>query len=385
MAEEEGPPDPSSFGVYYARLLHQQNMLQDAARTDTYRQAMMCNEADFDGRVVLDVGAGTGILAFFAAQAGAARVYAVEASRMADKAARLVSAVGNAHLARTAEADEAGAYEERVGAPYGARVDALDPNFRIHVVRARVEDAELPERVDVIVSEPLGFLLVHERMLEAFVTARDRFLAPGGTMFPTTAVLKALPVTDPALWNEQHAKASFWRSEVFYGVDLTALYEDALEEYFSQAVVGHFNMDNAVADVPSTKAFDFSTITLRDLREFDVPLDFLATKTAIVHGLGCWFDAAFHGTSRLVTLSTGPAAPGTHWYQCRLLLKHPIAVNANQRVVGNIHFKSNDRLSYDLTLQLHLAGTDISSSQRIRLDDQMYHYLQTPPSHHNVI
>lgn len=58
-------------------------MMQDYVRTNTYQRAMLSNTADFNGKVVLDVGAGSGILSFFAIQAGAKRVYAVEASNMA--------------------------------------------------------------------------------------------------------------------------------------------------------------------------------------------------------------------------------------------------------------------------------------------------------------
>ena len=58
-------------------------MMQDYVRTNTYQTAMLANTADFTGKVVLDVGAGSGILSFFAVQAGAAKVYAVEASNMA--------------------------------------------------------------------------------------------------------------------------------------------------------------------------------------------------------------------------------------------------------------------------------------------------------------
>lgn len=58
-------------------------MLQDFVRTSTYQHAILSNTNDFDGKVVLDVGAGTGVLSFFAVQSGAARVYAVEASSMA--------------------------------------------------------------------------------------------------------------------------------------------------------------------------------------------------------------------------------------------------------------------------------------------------------------
>ena len=156
--ETERPPDPSAFGVYYARLQHQQNMLQDVVRTDTYRRAIVGNADDFRGKVVLDVGAGTGILSFFAAQAGAGRVYAVEASAMAERAATLAASQGNARLARYAP-DESRA---KAGALSTSKLsadaawDALDPTARIHVVRGKVEDVTIPEHVDVIISEPLG-------------------------------------------------------------------------------------------------------------------------------------------------------------------------------------------------------------------------------------
>lgn len=245
-------------------------------------------------------------------------------------------------------------------------------SFRGHLLRERGRRA-VPARRDATFF--LGFLLVHERMLEAFVAARDRFLRPGGLMLPSTGTILVQPVTDGALWQEQEAKAAFWLASDFHGVDLTPLHEDALEEYFSQAVVGYFAPESALCETAAAYKFDFATCTVAELRDFVIPLDFLITKTAIMHGVGCWFDTTFDGSVERVVLSTSPSMPGTHWYQSRLLLRRPIAVNAGQRVTGTLDFKANDRLSYDVTLALHLEGTDIASSQVVRLDDQMYHYL----------
>lgn len=58
-------------------------MMQDYIRTATYHKAIISNLKDFQDKVILDVGAGSGILSFFAAHAGAKKVYAVEASSMA--------------------------------------------------------------------------------------------------------------------------------------------------------------------------------------------------------------------------------------------------------------------------------------------------------------
>ena len=50
---------------------------------------------------------------------------------------------------------------------------------RIEVVKGRVEEVDLALQVDVLVSEPMGTLLVNERMLETYLYARDKFLTPG--------------------------------------------------------------------------------------------------------------------------------------------------------------------------------------------------------------
>ncbi len=57
----------SPFEDYYGTLIHQQNMLEDSVRTSTFHKAIMYNQADFKDKVVMDVGAGSGILSFFAA------------------------------------------------------------------------------------------------------------------------------------------------------------------------------------------------------------------------------------------------------------------------------------------------------------------------------
>ena len=139
----------------YAHLQIHREMLQDKTRTGSYKKAIM-DHADecFKDKVVLDVGCGTGILSFFAAQAGAKRVYAVDASDIVHTAAQVVETNGMGDV--------------------------------IKVVRGTVEDVELPGLddvgggVDVIVSEWMGYLLIYESMLRSVIIARDRFLKPDG-------------------------------------------------------------------------------------------------------------------------------------------------------------------------------------------------------------
>ena len=55
-------------------------MIKDRQRTKAYFDAINANSKYFKNKIVLDVGAGSGILSIFAAKNGAAHVYAVEKS-----------------------------------------------------------------------------------------------------------------------------------------------------------------------------------------------------------------------------------------------------------------------------------------------------------------
>ena len=57
-----------------------QEMLKDVVRTKTYQNVIYQNKFLFQSKIVLDMGAGTGILSLFCAKAGAANVYAVSVS-----------------------------------------------------------------------------------------------------------------------------------------------------------------------------------------------------------------------------------------------------------------------------------------------------------------
>ena len=70
-----------------------EEMLKDEVRTTSYRNAMIHNSHLFKGKVVLDVGCGTGILSMFAAKAGAAKVIGVDMSSIVEYARKIVEVV----------------------------------------------------------------------------------------------------------------------------------------------------------------------------------------------------------------------------------------------------------------------------------------------------
>ena len=140
-------------------------MLKDTVRTRTYQRAIMDNPNDFKDKIVLDIGAGTGILSIFAARAGAKHVYAIEFAEIAIFAQEIV------------------------------RKNGLQD--KITVIKGKMEEVELPvPQVDIIISEWMGYFLLYESMLDSVLWARDKYLVPGGKMLPGRAQVFVAAIED---------------------------------------------------------------------------------------------------------------------------------------------------------------------------------------------
>merc|ERR1719373_1275650 len=97
------------------------------------------------------------------------------------------------------------------------------------------------------------------------------------------------------------------------------------------------------------------TCTVESLQNIEIPFVFPINQPCLVHGIAGWFDAIFEGSDSVVTLSTAPWCPGTHWYQIRFLLETPLAVNAGLKM------EANNVQSYYVRLHMQIKGTSISS------------------------
>lgn len=356
---------------YYASLAEQQNMLQDRVRTGTYFTAILEHRAAFEGAIVMDVGAGSGVLSCFAALAGARRVYAVEASDMADHCARLVAS--DARLRDVVKVIKGRVESE------ATRREILE-DLSKGLSKSQLTDSRV---FDVLVSEPMGTMLLNERMIESFLIARDVFLKPrGGAMFPRAARMHCAPYEDAALRDEIENKAAFWTcasSKDFYGIDVSVLGDAARKAVFAQPVVDAFDPAILLAP-PATFEFDFESsretsieetrasgafaLAAEHLESLRLEADFVMHRGGAVHGVAWWFDVEFDvrlpggepGPHRRF-LTTAPGAPTTHWFQIRAPIRDEYGV------LGNV--EKNTRLSVATTMA---AGSDQSYAVTSRLE-----------------
>ena len=283
----------------YEKIQIHEDMLRDAARTQSYRYAMLQNKALFQDKVVIDVGCGTGILSMFAVQAGARKVYALERSDIADQAEKLIAANGMSD--------------------------------KIEVVRGLAEDLELPEQADVLVSEWMGYFLLYEGMLDSVLAVRDRWLRPGGAMFPSTASLHLALLSHPELYE---ARIEFWRrpDPLLGGLDLSALVPFAQRCNFQEPVVDFVEPDQMASTSHTLLHLDLMTCRPEQYKHLSESFTLSGIMRGALSGLLGWFRVGFPGDKGVV-LDTGPdSGQRTHWRQTMFMLNEPMQLEQDTEV-----------------------------------------------------
>lgn len=286
-------------------------MLSDKIRMDAYREAIF--KSVKPGDVVVDLGAGTGLLGIWALRAGAAKVYAIEKTDAIHLAKEIARANG-----------------------------CLD---KMEFVNRNSMDVELPERANVVVSETLGSFGIDENALQFINDARERFLVDGGILIPESIELFSAPVEDA----ESYSKIDFWRQ--IPDVD----FSPAFDLFSRKIMVESVNKEGLLSQPVSLGHID---LTRQTQEAFKTQAYIRIEKAGTIHGVAGWFRTRLREG---IEITTSPDKPGTHWKQAFFPFRDPIEVIKGDVLDWNLSVSAKETDSDDTKISYHYRCTQLGN------------------------
>jgi type I protein arginine methyltransferase len=272
------------------------SMVEDRIRMDAYLAAL--RGAITPGCTVLDIGTGTGAMAILAVRAGAGRVVAVEPSDAIHVARQVAAANGCAD--------------------------------RIEFIHGLSTQVEMPIAADVIVSDLRGVIPLLGAHIPSIIDARERFLAPGGTLIPMRDTLWCALVDAPALY-AKHFRGTESRP---YGLDMSRVSE-ILSHTWRKGGVG---AEQLVSTPGCWGVLEYASIASPDVSR---RVSLAVERDGAAHGLSLWFDAEI---STDAGFSNAPGQPEAIYGQAYFPFPRPVSLLRGDRA--------------EITLRAKLVGDD---------------------------
>jgi len=277
--------------------------LADRTKVDRYRAAI--SGVVGPGDAILDLGCGSGLLGLMALRAGAAKVHFVDSGPVIEMARRVVSEAG---FGRRAVFHQALSY-----------------------------DLELPDPVDVVLSDHVGYFGFDYDILRLLADARQRFLRPGGRLVPRQIDLKLAPVESEAC----RQLVQRWR-------------DGSVPPEFSWVATPAANLKHAVNLDPGNLLAPPATLASLVLGQdtadfFTWQAGFDITRDADLDGLAGWFDCVLHEVIRVT--NAPDAEERLERPQAFLPLEQPVSVRAGQRLEVTVMARPHDHvIAWTVTL-----------------------------------
>jgi hypothetical protein len=272
-------------------------MLNDRDRNRAFAEAI--NRSNVRDKVVLDIGAGTGLLSMLAAKQGAAHVYACEmVAPVADKAVEIIATNG---------------YSDKV-----TLIPKISHDLRIGV--------DMPRRADVLISETIDCGFVGEGFLSSLQHARSELLTPDAALVPRRFTLEGALLESADVFGLN-------RIDEVEGFDLAGFNELATRGYFP---VRLNTWRHRLMSTPSRLlGLDLESYSFTPVNE---TVELTANANGIVHGVVFWFDVELVPGVRL---SNTPCTGTSHWMQAFACFERPIAVAKGDHVVVDLSFSQS--------------------------------------------
>ncbi len=292
------------------KIEYHRTLVGDRVRVEAFHRAL--ERVIVKGQsVVVDIGTGTGLLAFLAAKLGAKKVYAYEMN-------------------------EIGAVAERL--------KTLNKLRNIELIPGRSTEIIDPPRGDIVVTETLGNFALEEFLVETMNDARTRHVKPGGVLIPGNVAQFVTPVIAPRLRDE----LTVW-DRVGYGLDFAPARVMSLNNVYIRTLKPAELLDKGKSAVRWDFA-DFSQPN-RMARKGDAQWPMKAATT--VYGLAIWWSAALGDD---LTLTTSPLAEPTHWEQLYFPALEPLQLEAGETLIAEIRTKSSEEAGTDIAWALAIEN-----------------------------
>lgn len=271
-------------------------LLGDELRMTAFRAAI--DHVVQPGSTVLDLGTGTGILAEWALCAGARMVYGIELNKsMLDVAVARIEAAGHA--------------------------------ARFRPVLGLSFDVEIPDVVDVIISETMGNIADNEGFVEVLKDARRRFLAPDGVMVPSLVESYLVPVAaERAHAQVRRASPQGGSGPEHFALQLRSRKARNPFDFYYDAIIP---AGQHLAEPKLARRYKFGD---EETDAYSIRLVYTALRAGLLSGIKGYFVATL---SDAVTLDiSGDNIEGRttsdSWKHCYLPIETPCAVQVGDRI-----------------------------------------------------
>jgi len=224
-------------------------MIADQVRRQAYLAAL--KQTVKSGSIVLEIGSGLGLFAIGAAQLGAERVYALEPDDVIELSRESARSAGVAD--------------------------------KITFIQELSTDVQLPEQVDVVISDLRGVLPLFLNHIPSIIDARERFLKTGGVLIPALDNIWASPIEAP----EHYRRIEMWQ-ELHSDIDCNTARRIVSNTWWKARA----KAEQLLARPQCLCTFNYQTISSANAMG---KLRFEALRDGSFHGWALWFDTKLFG------------------------------------------------------------------------------------------